>query len=54
MKTIQSKTLKSFISAGTFLGMGIGFLLGNLVAYMFLGMGLGYVVYAISNNKKEA
>jgi len=34
--------------------MGIGFLLGNLVAYMFLGMGLGYVVYAISNNKKEA
>lgn len=37
-----------FIPAGIFLGLGIGFLTGNLIAWMFIGMGLGFIGFAIS------
>jgi len=33
------------IPAGIFLGMGVGFLTGNLVAWMFIGMGLGFAAF---------
>ncbi len=36
-----------FIPAGILIGMGLGFLLGNLVAYLFLGFGAGFLVWAI-------
>lgn len=32
-----------FIPAGLFIGMGIGFLTGNLVAWLFIGMGAGFI-----------
>ncbi|HUW43408.1 MAG TPA: hypothetical protein VMV95_00385 [Bacillota bacterium] len=31
------------IPAGLFIGMGIGFLTGNLVAWLFIGLGAGFV-----------
>jgi hypothetical protein len=33
------------IPAGIFLGMGIGFLTDNLVAWMFIGMGAGFAAF---------
>jgi hypothetical protein len=35
------------IPAGILIGMGLGFLLNNLVAWMFIGLGLGFVVFMI-------
>jgi hypothetical protein len=37
-----------FIPAGIFIGMGLGFLLGNFAAWMFLGFGLGFLGFAIT------
>lgn len=37
-----------FIPAGIFLGMGLGFLLGNYPAWMFLGFGAGFVGFALT------
>ena len=34
----------SLIGGGTLIGMGIGFLTGNVPAYMFIGMGFGLVL----------
>ncbi len=45
-----------YVAAGTLLGLGAGFLLGNLVGYMFLGMGSGFLVFALLTtfrNKNE-
>lgn len=36
-----------FIPAGVLLGMGFGFLYGNLVAGLFLGLGVGFVLFAL-------
>lgn len=35
------------IPAGLFIGMGIGFLTDNLVAWMFIGLGVGFLVMMI-------
>lgn len=35
------------IPAGLFIGMGIGFALDNLVAFMFIGLGAGLLAFAI-------
>jgi len=43
-----------FVPAGVLIGMGVGFLLGNLVPYMFIGLGAGFLFFAfaaISKNK---
>ena len=32
------------IPACLFMGLGFGFLLGNLVAYLFIGLGIGFLV----------
>jgi len=37
-----------FIPAGIFLGMGIGFLLNNVVAGLFIGLGAGFAAFAVS------
>lgn len=48
-----------FIPAGVLLGIGFGFLYGNVPAGLFIGLGLGFVAFAISNiilklkNKKK-
>ncbi len=44
-----------FIPAGILIGMGLGFLFGNLTAYMFIGLGAGFLIWAIYEimRKKE-
>jgi hypothetical protein len=39
-----------FIPAGLFIGMGLGFLYGQLVAGLFIGLGFGFLGMAISRN----
>jgi high-affinity Fe2+/Pb2+ permease len=41
------------IPSGLFIGMGVGFLLGNFVAWMFLGLGLGFLIMLISTHKRK-
>ena len=41
------------IPAGLFIGMGLGFLLGNFVAWMFIGLGAGFIVLLLSRIKKR-
>jgi hypothetical protein len=36
-----------FVPAGIFLGMGIGFLTGNLVGWLFVGLGTGFLAMAL-------
>ncbi len=42
-----------FIPAGLFLGMGLGFLYNNLVAWLFIGLGAGFVGFAVANFFKK-
>jgi len=35
------------IPAGLFIGMGIGFLTSELVAWLFIGLGCGFLVMAL-------
>jgi hypothetical protein len=62
-KTKQTKKEKKveeatgiFIPAGILIGMGIGFAVGSLVAWLFIGLGAGFLAMAIANmvlfNKK--
>ncbi len=37
------------IPAGLFIGMGLGFLLGDFVAWMFLGLGIGFLAMLIAH-----
>ncbi|MBW6442373.1 hypothetical protein K0A97_01160 [Patescibacteria group bacterium] len=36
-----------FIPAGLFVGMGLGFALENLVAWLFMGLGAGFLAMAV-------
>jgi len=40
------------IPAGLFIGMGIGFMTGELVGWLFVGLGLGFLVMLLANYKK--
>ncbi len=56
-KDIVEKTSGLFIPAGLFIGMGLGFLKGNLVGYLLLGLGFGFLAMIIdtklsTKNKK--
>ncbi|MCK5234342.1 MAG: hypothetical protein KAJ88_00730 [Candidatus Aenigmarchaeota archaeon] len=42
-----------FIPAGLFIGMGIGFIIEQLIGGMFLGLGLGFLGMAITKTKKK-
>ena len=42
-----------FIPAGIIIGMGIGFLVDNLVAWMFIGLGAGFLAFAIHSISRK-
>ena len=44
----HSKPGQLFIPAGILLGLGTGFLTGNIPAGLFIGLGLGFTAFAIS------
>lgn len=52
METMNYKQAGTFISAGTLVGMGVGFSTGHMVAYMFLGMGFGYLIFAYLHTQR--
>ena len=37
-----------FVPAGIFIGMGIGFITGQVVGFLFLGLGVGFVLMALA------
>jgi hypothetical protein len=37
------------VGGGTLLGMGVGFITGNLPAGLFIGLGLGMIAFAVSS-----
>jgi hypothetical protein len=39
-----------FIPAGIFIGLGAGFIAGNVPAGLFLGMGIGFVCFALASS----
>ena len=39
------------IPAGLFIGMGVGFLVGNITAGIFIGLGVGFLVMLIVRAK---
>ena len=41
------------IPAGLFIGMGIGFLTGSLVAWMFIGLGVGFLFMFLATLLKK-
>jgi len=41
------------IPACLFIGMGLGFLVGNFVAWMFIGLGAGFLILLASRWKKK-
>jgi hypothetical protein len=36
-----------FVPAGILIGMGVGFITGNLPAGLFIGLGVGFLIWAI-------
>jgi hypothetical protein len=49
-KTKKSKAKTAgglLIPAGLFIGMGIGWAMGHLVAGLFIGLGAGFLIYAL-------
>ena len=58
MKKIVRKTRKEdnsglFVPAGLFLGIGFGFLVGQIVAGTMIGLGAGFLGLAIIKNKDK-
>ena len=58
-KTTKTQKIKKddasgiFIPAGLFIGMGIGFLINELVAGMFIGLGVGFALMALAQILKK-
>ncbi len=42
-----------FIPAGLFIGMGIGLLTDNFIAWLFIGLGAGFITMAIAKAAKK-
>lgn len=42
-----------FIPAGLFIGMGIGFIVNQLVGGIFLGLGVGFLLMGLARHKKH-
>ena len=40
------------IPAGLFIGLGVGFITGNIVGYLLIGLGLGFLVAYLGRNRK--
>jgi hypothetical protein len=47
-KEKRRKTAGIFVPAGLFVGMGIGWALGNFLPGMFIGLGAGFLGFAIA------
>lgn len=47
-KKSQDQPGPLFIPGGLMIGMGIGFLTENLVAWLFIGLGVGFLLFALS------
>ena len=41
-----------FVPGCLFLGMGVGFLIDNLVGGLFIGLGAGFLLMVLYNDKK--
>ena len=42
-----------YIPTGLFIGMGVGFIINQLVGSIFLGLGLGFLAMALSKKNKK-
>lgn len=42
-----------FVPAGLFIGLGFGFLTGQLVAGLFLGLGFGFLIMGLIKRKNK-
>lgn len=42
-----------FLPAGIFIGMGVGFIMNQLVGGLFVGLGVGFLFMAIFSSKKN-
>ncbi|MEC8339569.1 MAG: hypothetical protein VXZ40_03000 [Nanoarchaeota archaeon] len=42
-----------YIPAGLFIGMGLGFIVGNFVGYLLLGMGIGFLAMIFDEKFSE-
>ena len=48
-KSIKKETAGGLLFVGCmFIGMGLGFMLGNMVSGLFIGMGCGFVAFGIT------
>lgn len=59
-KSISKKVKKAkddwtgiFIPAGLFIGMGVGFMIGNFLGGLLLGLGLGFFCMALAKGLKK-
>jgi hypothetical protein len=41
------------IPAGLFIGLGLGFLMGDLVGWMFIGLGVGFLVMLLGKSSRK-
>jgi hypothetical protein len=53
MKKKKEDKAGLFIPAGLFIGLGLGFLLGNLVAWLFLGLGIGFIAMTVAKYREK-
>ena len=51
-KKVKEDRSGLFIPSGLFIGMGLGFLLGNFVAWLFIGLGIGFLITALTKLSK--
>jgi len=42
-----------FIPAGMFIGLGVGFITGQIVGYLLIGFGVGFLITALLAIKKK-
>ena len=48
----DDKDMKDYIFVGCmFIGMGVGYYIGNLLVGMFIGMGVGFIASVIFKSK---
>lgn len=54
MKKLKEKDIAGlFIPAGLFLGMGVGFLINQLLGGIFVGLGVGFLLMAMVSLVKK-
>jgi len=47
LKKIHEDKSEWFIPAGMFIGLGIGFITGQIVGYLLIGFGAGFLISAL-------